>query len=463
MTTYRLAALALALAAAGTGASAQNAPLPPPRPGAALDAQKAAFLAVPEIDRKAIQDALGWLGLYNGVVDGGFGKRTLDAITAYQGSVGAPTDGVVTPPQLAALKLAAQRARAAVGFQIFDDPATGIRIGAPLKLLEKKTAGVGQTRFSARDGAVSLELTAPPAGHENLAEIYKGMIADTAGRKVTYKAIKPDAFFVVAGEEAGHKFYMRYAQAPANASDAGAPRGFVFTYPTARAATMDALSLAVANAFDPFPTTPLGKPVAINPTPSSLPAPTPAGPALTATALVVAPGQALTALREADCREPTILGKPVKFVKADASGIALLGGDFGAGPPAPPRGAGSANLIVLSLIPAPAGKVVLEASDADAQAVDTQRRSVVAALGLGARGAPVFDRQGGFAGMIAPLAGAPKKFGGVTLAEPHPLIESAALAVFAGLGESAPAGEPLGVADIARRMRGAIVGVFCVP
>ena len=59
------------------------------------------------------------------MIDGNFGKRTLDAIIAYQASVKAPADGLVTPAQLAALKLAAQRSRAAVGFQTFADAATG--------------------------------------------------------------------------------------------------------------------------------------------------------------------------------------------------------------------------------------------------------------------------------------------------------------------------------------------------
>jgi len=85
------AAGAIALLAAGSGAVLAASP-PAPAPAAAdarLEAQKAAFLALPEADRKAIQDALGWLDFYNGAVDGAFGKRTRDSIVAYQQSVGA--------------------------------------------------------------------------------------------------------------------------------------------------------------------------------------------------------------------------------------------------------------------------------------------------------------------------------------------------------------------------------------
>ena len=54
----------------------------PPSADPLYDSQKAAFEALPEADRKAIQDSLIWSGQYLGVVDGVFGKRTRDAIVA---------------------------------------------------------------------------------------------------------------------------------------------------------------------------------------------------------------------------------------------------------------------------------------------------------------------------------------------------------------------------------------------
>ena len=84
-----------------------------------------------------MQDALGWLDFYNGTVDGAFGKRSRDSILAYQQSVGAVQDGIVGPAELEALKTAAQRARAAVDFALVDDRISGVRIGAPLKLLTR--------------------------------------------------------------------------------------------------------------------------------------------------------------------------------------------------------------------------------------------------------------------------------------------------------------------------------------
>ena len=195
--------------------------------GSTFESQKAAFLAMSEADRKAVQDALVWLGLYNGLVDGAFGKRTLDSILAYQASVKAPADGVVSARQLAALKTAAEKARAGVGFKTLDDAATGIRIGAPMKLLEKRSVAAGHTRLISRDGSISLDLLAPTGAQSSLADLYSLLTADAPGRKVTYKAIKPGAFFVVSGEESGRKFYLRYEQA----ADGGAARGFSFAFP----------------------------------------------------------------------------------------------------------------------------------------------------------------------------------------------------------------------------------------
>src|SRR5579871_4850045 len=90
-----LAACVAASIFVAPAALSQTSPAAPTASDRALAAQKAAFLALPEATRKAAQDALVWLGLYNGVVDGAFGKRTIDTIVAYQTSLGAPADGVV--------------------------------------------------------------------------------------------------------------------------------------------------------------------------------------------------------------------------------------------------------------------------------------------------------------------------------------------------------------------------------
>ena len=87
----RQAAALLALLLATGPAAAENQPRPSrAAPAAAAPADpafegaKAAFEALPEPERKAIQDALVWTGGFNAVVSGAFGRRTFEALNAYR-------------------------------------------------------------------------------------------------------------------------------------------------------------------------------------------------------------------------------------------------------------------------------------------------------------------------------------------------------------------------------------------
>jgi len=502
------AAAALALIAVGAGGAQAAPPTPAASPAdARLEAQKAAFLALPEADRKAVQDALGWLDFYNGSLDGAFGKRTRDSIVAYQQSVGAMADGVVSPAELEGLKAAAQRARAAVDFALIDDKISGARIGAPLKLLTRLKPSSADTTLQSGDGGVSLALMSRPAPQgagddAGLAALYAERAAEANGRKISYKAMKPGEFFVVAGEEKGAKFYMRFAKSPPDWPDGPSLRGFVFAYPSERSSDFDNLALAVANAFDPFPDTPASRGAArmqavsarspldvtrvatgapalaapviglspgSRPTPTPPPAtptPAPVAPAeLRATALFVAPGQALTALPVMACADLAVGGRPAKILRADApSGLVLIGGEFGIGAEAPKLATGATDLVALSLAPAAAGKSTLEASPATV-APSGGGAAIVAALGKTASGAPAFDRQGALAGVVAPIRDEPPRVGAAAIAAPHKLIGAEAVGAFLGIAPSAAASEaaPLSAGEIAARERGALADVICRP
>ena len=81
------AALAGALAIMtpqGASAQASAANVRPTAPPATLDAARLAFEALPEADRKAVQDGLIWTGHYSGVADGAFGRQTFEAMAAFQ-------------------------------------------------------------------------------------------------------------------------------------------------------------------------------------------------------------------------------------------------------------------------------------------------------------------------------------------------------------------------------------------
>ncbi len=415
---------------------------PPVAADAAFAAQKAAFLALPLATRKATQDALIWLGLYNGASDGDFGKRTRDAIVAFQLGQKAIGDGVLSPGQLQGLLAAAQKARAAVGFRMIADPKSGARIGAPTRLMGDKNGP--KLEFST---------SADP----DLAALYARLGADSPSRKVAYKAIKPNAFFVVSGHEGTQKFYSRFEK---NESANPPIRGFTFAYPAA-ASNLDRVALAVANSFDAFPAAVenaanAAPPAEARPSSPSGPAVPPAPPAPAATALVIAPGKALTALKPDACPNPTVGGKPARFERTDAAtGLAILAGEFDGEAEAPRLGAPSSDLVVLSLTgERVAANAATLASDAPPVAVASLEKS--------ASGAPAFDRSGALAGPIAPITQEPKRVAGVALASPHALIAPQAIGAFLGGGDLAPLPSPkLSAGAIAAREKGAVMAVSC--
>jgi peptidoglycan hydrolase-like protein with peptidoglycan-binding domain len=418
--------------------SAQT-PAPSSADDAAMAAQKAAFLGLPEVTRKAAQEALVWLGLYVGVNDGDFGKHTRDAILAFQASLKAPADGTLSAPELKPLLAAAQKAREAAGFQLVSDPKTGAKIGAPLKLL------------SALPGA---RLDFAANADADLGALYARLSAATPTRKIAYKAILPDTFFVVSGQDGPVKFYTRFDKNP----NATPPiRGFTFAYPASQTAYLDRIAIAIANSFEPFPES-AGVPVANAAAPSaSSPAPAPPLPQPAATALVVAPGKALTALKADDCPHPTVAGKPLRIERADAAtGLVILAGDFASNGGAPQLGSPAQDLVVLGFSGPRVAASPASFAGGDARPV------VTAAVDKGASGGPVFDRRGALVGLVAPIAGEPRRVGGVALASPHPLIAPDALRAFLGASEPASEGAAsLSAGDIAARERKALVAVFC--
>ncbi len=431
-------ALALALVSPAALAQAQT-PAAPSAEDAAMATQKAAFVGLPEATRKALQEALVWLGLYVGVNDGDFGKRTRDAILAFQASLKAPADGTLSAPELKALLATAQKAREAAGFQVVSDPKTGARIGAPLKLL-------GALPGARLDFAANADA--------DLGALYMRLSAASPVRKIAYKAIKPDAFFVVSGQDGPVKFYTRFDKNPT----ASPPiRGFTFAYPASQTAYLDRIAIAIANSFEPFPEAAGAPPANAAAASAPSPAPHPPVPQPAATALVVAPGKALTALKADDCPHPTVAGKRVRIERADAAtGLVILAGDFASNGGAPRLGSPAQDLVVLGFDGPRLAASSASFTGGEAAPV------VTAAMDKGASGGPVFDRRGALVGLVAPIVGQPKRIGSVALASPHPLIAPDALRAFLGASELAPEGAAsLSAGDIAARERKALVAVFC--
>ncbi|QGY04411.1 trypsin-like peptidase domain-containing protein [Methylobacterium mesophilicum SR1.6/6] len=468
----RATALAI-LIALGTGAvAAQDRPAPAraapgsvPAVGAPVDpafeAMKAGFEALPEADRKALQDALVWTGAFNAVVSGAFGRRTYEALTAYAARTGGadPLD----PRERAALLAAGAAARNAARFRVAVDPGTGAVMGVPERLLAKRTALPSGTRWQSQDGRVTLESRAFPPGAESLDALFEKATAPLPGRKVTYKLRRPDTVVVTAETGPGLS-YIRYAIGPEGV------RGFLLGYDRALAPEVDRLVIAVANAFVPFPD-PAAAPAAQLPSgpapetrvPNPVPQPqaaAPLRPASLASApasgagLAVAPGRVLTATAVLEnCVQPRVGATPARVLATDPAGLTLLDVP---GAPAPLRPAIRSETVggeesVIALAPGSDG---VQAAPGDARGGD-----VIAALQPGSSGAPVLDRSGALVGIVARYPAAPRRVAGVVPPARLPVVPARAITAFLatqGIAGAAPrpGGGPGAVAP-------AVVGITC--
>ncbi|MHB2166407.1 peptidoglycan-binding protein [Alsobacter sp. R-9] len=460
-------ALAVAVAVAGITEAGPAAAQQPTAQAAPVDplfaeAQKT-FEALPEADRRAVQDDLIWTGDFTGAATGGFGPLTFRAIVALQKRSGLKPDGILQPKDRAALAQTAAKARDAVRFTKLLDGRSGARIGVPQKLLDRTRQSPDGTVFASADGTVTLELTAPKA---ELQPLYDLLRADGPKRKVTYKVLRPD-WFVVSGEGDGRRFYTRVAQTPAGL------RGYTLSYPVARAAEFDRISIAVANSFEPVP----GAAVATAP---ATPGPSPGQPAAQApgqapatasgplllSGFVTGPGQVVTVAAVEACPSPLAGRQPAKILSVDkAAGLAVLdvpGLAVPAGAVREGRPADGEPLVVLAQ--AAFGRdVQLAVVPAEARMPESGKARVFAPLQRGAAGAAVFDRSGALVGLVASLAVEPRLVAGVMPQASWPLVP-AATALAAGKAQASagsPPAQPLTAGAIAAAQRGRVVAVEC--
>ncbi|MCO5131955.1 MAG: serine protease [Xanthobacteraceae bacterium] len=233
----------LILAATAPPALAQPAPAShAPTAQTALDTVK----ALSQGERQAIQSNLAWVGKYNGLINGEASERLVGAIKAFQtGRNGKPT-GVLNPQEREQLAAGARKLQAAAGWKLIGDPATGMRIGLPSKLVPQQTHEANGTTWRSASGAIEIALTRRKDADINIIRVM-GQERAAPGRKVTYALARPD-FFVLSGTDGARNFYLR-----------GHFRGdearlLTIRYDAASKAVMEPVVIAMSSAFDPFPT-----------------------------------------------------------------------------------------------------------------------------------------------------------------------------------------------------------------
>ena len=418
-----LAIIAALIATLGLSIPA-TAQTTPRQQDAAFEAARLAFETLPEPDRRALQEALIWTGDYKGTVDGGYGRGTRTAIIAYARRVGLPDDGLFDTRARASLLAAANGAKAAVGFVAATDPQSGAALALPLKILTRRIDTKTGSRWLSGDGAITLETSVLREQETSLQALFEQYKNSNTSRRVTYKVLRPN-FFVVTAELGGGDQYIRFARGVADG--VSVLRGFSIVYPK----SLENVTMAVANGFDPFPARTPVQPVApvVAAAPQPL-APAPPRMALRATAVVVQADLAVSVISA--CNNPRIGGRPARLIrKDDETGLALFEA----------RGLGGRPIASAMAIAEVGAEVMIffeNLSGEDAtpyvsvgQILSTPGRAsqgrLLAPLNTTAAGAPVFNRLGEWIGFVG-LRTAPTRVEGVVPQTSWPLIQAQAMA-----------------------------------
>ncbi|KQP30778.1 peptidoglycan-binding protein [Methylobacterium sp. Leaf104] len=442
----------------------------PAAPDPAFEAARVAFEALPETERKGLQDALVWTGDYNSVINGAFGRRSYEALQAYAKRSGGT--GLPDAAGRAALLKDGAAARAAARFTVKPDPASGVVLGVPERILPKRSPLPGGTRWQSADGRITLETKSYAAGETGLEAVFARVTAPSPDRRVTYKLLRPD-FLVVTAETGTGRSYIRYA-----AGEAGL-RGLTLGYDKALAGEVDRLAIAIANSFVPFPEAAPAAAAAAPPVATAVPAPAPppvpgSRTAPAATGLLVAPGRVLaSAAALSGCRVPLVAGQPARIaVGATADLLILETGPLAGRSAITPAIRGSTPAegepVTALTIDAEGGVAVAPGQVILGDSAGSAR--ITAPLQPGAGGAPVLDRSGALAGLVAMVPGRPRLVAGVLPPARYGLVPAATLASFlgaAGLRTAQPrdAGtQGAGTSGAAAATQaGAVVAITCQP
>jgi peptidoglycan hydrolase-like protein with peptidoglycan-binding domain len=454
-----------------------RAPAQTPAPAAATDprliAAQQAFDALPEMERRAIQQNLGFTTAFSGAALGNFGTLTYNSILAFERDTKLTADGILSPQERQALALAADNARKAQKFAVLDDARSGVRIGIPQVAFTKRdTNATGGSRWQTADGKATLDTVVIAAGSETLAQLFdKTIVSANPARKVTYKLLRPD-FFVVAGETPTGKFYRRMSAGPE-----GALRGFSLGYDKSLAASMDRAVIAVANTFEPFPVAG-GRPAVAAATGAVFAAGAATAIAAGAPVMVAAPrerlasgiildgGLVLTADSSVkECRFTQFGSRKLagKLVGADpSSGLALVRVDGLArtGPTMyiAPAAVTGASLTLMGQAWSgglPAGMF--------AEAMVAGPGRIAAPLQPGGAGAALFDSSGALAGILVDDPGARRQVAGIVPAARYRFADAGKISAFLQAQGAAAldAGTAAPMSSVAAQRRDSIIAVIC--
>ena len=126
------------------------------------------------------------------------------------------------------------------------DPATGIRIGLPTKMVPHARDAARGTRWSSAHGEVQVETFRIADPNLKLSALFEQQKKEPATRKVEYSVLRDDSFFI-SGLQGLKKFSVRAQMRN------GEVRGFTMLFDQMMETIVAPVMVAMASAFSPFP------------------------------------------------------------------------------------------------------------------------------------------------------------------------------------------------------------------
>ena len=202
--------------------------------------------AMGQAERLALQSDLAWVGEYNGAITGDVSERMVNAIKEFQKNKGGKPTGVLNPQERGMLADTARRRQENVGWKIVTEPATGVRLGIPTKLVPQLASDASGAKWTSPTGTIQVQLARRKEANPSTAKLAEREKKEPAGRTLDYTVVKPD-FFVLSGMQGLKKFYLR-----------GTFRGdevriLTILYDQATENTVEPVVIAMSSAFNAFP------------------------------------------------------------------------------------------------------------------------------------------------------------------------------------------------------------------
>ena len=194
-------------------------------------------------ERLKIQSALLWSGDYTASIGGE--DPLVSAIKNYQKRSKSKITGVLSSTERTNLLAAAQSHEDEFGWTVVVDPATGVRIGLPMKLVPQARDTPRGTRWSAKHGEVQVETFRIKNSEIKLAAFFEQQKKEPS-RKIEQSALRDDSF-VITGMQGLKKFAVR-----AYYRD-GEIRGVTVLFDQMMETIVAPVTAAMVSAFSPFP------------------------------------------------------------------------------------------------------------------------------------------------------------------------------------------------------------------